>query len=532
MFDVLIVGGGPVGVFVACELKLAGVNPLVLERLPEINQGDKAHGLTGQVVRLLDHRGLYERCAGTSTPTAAPAFFFGAMTLPLHVLGDRNPMYLLHINQRDLERVLNERAEELGVEIRRGVEMHSFAQHEDHVEVVAVDLASNVESTLSARYLIGSDGARSAVRKLSGIGFPGNTDHHIVDRSVLIAPTDQFRLIEPGRLHVAGLGEIAESFHRTETGVVTIALRDPQHPLVYTAEWEDHPNKSFPGKGAPMTMVEMEDSLERVLGVRITLTPPVDGEPTLLRRLSGRNTRVADRYRDRRVFLLGDAAHVHSAAGGPGLNLALQDAANLAWKLAADLHGWAPTGLLDSYESERRPLGQRVFMQTQAQTALMAPGSDITALRDLFADLLTDTGTVQRIADLLAGTDVRYDMGPADVASPTGWFAPSVPVELDDGTTLRLPELFRTGRPVLLDTAGDLLSVVEPWSGRVDYVRLAEDNTIESMLVRPDGYVAWSDHDPVGLHAALCTWFGTEHAVAAARADAARRRLDCLVSRP
>lgn len=515
MYDVVIVGGGPVGIFVACELKLAGVNPLVLERLPEINQWDKAHGLTGQVVRLLDHRGLFERCAGRAVPEPAPGFFFGALPLALHTLGDRNPMYLLHINQRDLERVLNDRAAELGVAIRRGVEMRSFTQHDDSVTVDLVDVATGAESTASAQYLVGSDGARSTVRKLSGIGFPGNTDHHIVDRTALIAPTEQLTPAGPGKVHVAGMGEIAESFHRTETGVVTIALRDPEHPLVYTAEWEDQPDRSFPGEGAAMTLTEMEDSLERVLGVRLDLNAPADGEPTLLRRLTGRNTRVADRYRDRRIFLLGDAAHVHSAAGGPGLNLALQDAANLAWKLAASLHGWAPAGLLDTYETERRPLGQRVFMQTQAQTALMAPGSDVTALRDLFAEMLADTTTVQRIADLLAGSDVRYDTSPANSANPdgpTGWFAPSSQVELADGTIRRIPELLRTAHPILVDATGTYRDTIARWNDRVDYVPLATTHEQTSMLIRPDGFVAWSHTDPASLTEALAAWFGTpEH---------------------
>jgi 2-polyprenyl-6-methoxyphenol hydroxylase-like FAD-dependent oxidoreductase len=509
MFDVVIVGAGPVGVFLACELKLAGVNPVVLERLPGINQWDKAHGLTGQVVRLLDHRGLFERCSGTSTPVPAPGFFFGAMPLPLHVLGDRNPMYLLPINQRDLERVFNDRAEELGVEIRRGVEMRSFTQSEDHVDVVVAETTSGLETTVSATYLIGSDGARSTVRKQSGIAFPGTTDHHIVDRTVLVAPSDQLVADGPGKVRVAGLGTIPESFHRTERGIVTIALRDPEHPLLYTAEWEVEPAGNYPGPGEPMTLAEMEDSLERVLGVHLTLSAPPEGAPVLLRRLSGRNTRVADRYRDRRVFLVGDAAHVHSAAGGPGLNLALQDAANLSWKLAAELHGWAPDGLLDSYETERHPLGRRVFMQTQAQTALMAPGADVTALRELFAELLSDTTAVQRIADLLAGADVRYDMGETDPAEPTGRFAPSSRLTGSDGRTMRLPELLRTAQPTLIDTTGgSLRDVGGDWVGRVAYVQAVADEPAPSMLVRPDGYVAWSGTDPVELRSALTRWFG------------------------
>jgi 2-polyprenyl-6-methoxyphenol hydroxylase-like FAD-dependent oxidoreductase len=511
MIDVLIVGGGPVGMFLACELKLSGANPVVLERLPEINQWDKAHGLTGQVVRLLDHRGLFERCSGTPVPVPAPAFFFGAMPLPLHILGDDNPMYLRPINQRDLESVLNDRAAELGVDIRRGCEMRSFEQHEDHVEVQLTGLSDEAETTLRTTYLIGSDGARSLVRKQSGIGFPGYTDERIIDRTALISPSDQFTPADDGLVHVKGLGTIRGTFYRTERGVFTVALRDPEHPLVYTAEWEDEPEQSYPGPGAPMTLTEMEDSIERVLGVAVTLTAPAPGEPTLVRRLSGRNTRVADRYRDRRVFLVGDAAHVHSAAGGPGLNLALQDAANLAWKLGADLHDWAPGGLLDTYEGERHPLGGRVFMQTQAQTALMAPGPDVTALRELFAEMLTDRSTVQRIADLLAGSDVRYDMGGDDSSPLTGRFAPSLQLTLSDGRTVRLPELLHQARPTLVDLTGtdELRTAVAPWRERVTHVAARSDSgSRTAILVRPDGYVAWSGNEAAPLRQALTHWFG------------------------
>ena len=504
MEDVVIVGGGPVGLFLACELKLAGIDPVVLERLPEPNQSDKAHGLTGQVVRLLDHRGLFERFGGTGTPAPAPMFFFGTIPLPLHVLGDSNPLYYLPINQRDIERALAERAAELGVDVRREQEVRSLTQFDDHVGLQIG------ETVLRARFVVGCDGGHSVIRKQSGIGFPGIVDEHVVSRAGLVGGSEQL-----GKIEASGLGG---NFLRTERGVIMIAMFDPERPFISTLEWEDDPAESFPGPGAPMTLAELEASVERVVGEHVALSAPPEGAPTLLRRIKGRNTRLAEHYRDRRVFLAGDAAHVHAASGGPGLNLGLQDAANLGWKLAAQLRGWAPDALLDSYETERRALGERVFMQTQSQTALMAPGSDVTALRALFTEMLTRQETVRQIAGLMAGSDVRYDMGDAEPADATGWFAPNLELSTQDGQRLRLAELCRDGRPLLLDLAGDLADAVAPWSDRVVRVAARTGNPpAAALLIRPDGYVAWAGDQPDGLRAALGRWLG-QPAVSPSRA--------------
>jgi hypothetical protein len=299
---------------------------------------------------------------------------------------------------------------------------------------------------------------------------------------------------------------------------------------VSTGEWDD------PAEDVEMTFEELQASADRVLGVHVPLTPPDGDGPRLLRRLVGGNSRLADRYREGRVLLVGDAAHVHSAMGGPGLNLGLQDAINLGWKLAAEVQGTAPDGLLDTYESERRPVGERVVMQTQAQTALIAPGNEVTALRELFGELLTESRNVQRIADLITGADIRYFEGPHPLV---GRWAPDLTVEgpasestasLTGSSSLasaaaparvRLAELMRAGRPLLLDLtpAGSFAASGVP--DQIDVVTGRSDRQI-ALLIRPDGYVAWAaEQDGVaeqdGLRDALAFWFQARPLTSATR---------------
>lgn len=502
MEDVVIAGAGPNGLMLACELALAGIRPLVLERLPEPTTENRANGLVGQVVRLLDRRGLHDRLAGPIGPPA-PAFVFGAMRLDL-TLTDPNPLNILGVPQRRVEAMLNERAAELGVEVRRGHELTGLTQDADAVTLDVTGPEGPYQ--LRTRYHVGADGGRSVTRKLAGIDFPGVTEDRTLSFTANGTVPAEFADTESGGLRVPGHGVIPPFFHyRTGTGLFVYAPF-PAGPLISTMELADGEES---GDEPPMTLDELRASIERVLGFALPVEPPTGDGPHLLRRLRGRNTRLAAKFREGRVLLVGDAAHVHSAIGGPGLNLGLQDAAGLGWKLAATLHGWAPAGLLDTYESERRPIAERVVMQTQAQSALIAPGLEVTALRELFGELLRLPGTVQHIADLMSGADVRYE--PATDHPLDGRWAPDL--VLADGT--RLAELTRTARPLLLDFTGSLGDELRGWTDRVDLVPGRAPGDATALLVRPDGYVAWAtgatDPDETerkALRTALERWFG------------------------
>lgn len=509
--DVAIVGAGPNGLLLAAELALAGVRPIVLERLAEPSTSPKANGLVGRVVQALEYRGLYQLLSGEDgPPQPSPQYVFGALPLDLSGLEDHS-LYIFPIPQRRIEELLSQRATESGVPVHRGHEVTAVRQTADAVTVDV--LGPDGPYQLVTRYLVAADGGTSGIRKQLGIGFPGITDDRFVSRTGQVGIAAPVAVPDTGELDVPGLGTVAPmAFTRTENGLFVHAMFQPGCYRVGVFEW-----------GAPVLadsdvipLEEMQDAVRRVLGADVPLTEPPGGQPMYLGRGTGVNSRQADRFRSGRVFLVGDAAHVHSAIGGPGLNLGMQDAFNLAWKLAAAVRGWAPSELLDSYESERRPAGERVLMHTRAQMALLSPGPNVTALRELLSELLADAGTRRRIADLMAGADLRYDARHDGPVHPmTGHWMPDLPLRTGDGAT-RVAELLRAARPVLLDLAGrrDLSVLAGAWADRVDIVRgSAPDQRADAVLIRPDGYVAWAadadtDGAAEGLRGALLTWFG------------------------
>ncbi|MET0476203.1 MAG: FAD-dependent monooxygenase [Mycobacterium sp.] len=506
MADLVVSGAGPNGLMLACELALAGVSPIVLDKLPGPSDEPKANGLVGQVIRLLDMRGLYQAFGGADGP---PATMYEWMFsgLPMNLLGVAdNPLHALLIQQPRVVRLLEKRARDLGVDVRWAHEFTGVEQTANGV-TVAVDSPEGAYR-LDARYLVGADGGRSPVRKAVGIGFPGSTSNTVTRMAHVHLP-ENLRA-EDGSYVIPGFGPLGWGHNRVERGGYVFAMMQPGRPLFATME-----SGRLPEDAPPMSVEELRESAGRVLGVDLPLEAPAGPGPHALRRIDGQNTRLAETYRAGQVFLLGDAAHVHSAMGGPGLNLGLQDTVNLGWKLAAQLNGWAPPGLLDTYESERRPVGERVMMHSLTQQALMAPGPEVGALRTLFGELLTKPEVRSHMAHLLAGSDVRYAVG--DEHAWSGRLVPEL--TLEDGR--RVAELLRDGRPVLLDlSGGGFAAIAAGWADRVDLVTgTVAEAPVTGLLLRPDGYVAWATDatDGPGLVAALGRWCGTPAQASVAR---------------
>ena len=502
--DVIIVGAALTGLTLAGELGLAGVRPLVLERLPQPRDIPKAGGLSGQILELLRYRGLIERFeAASGHPRPAPRFPFGGMHVDLTPLAE-SPMQALRLPQPQLERLLEEIAGELGADIRRGHEVVGLSQ--DQATVTADVCGPAGPYRLTARYLVGCDGVHSRVRGMAGIPFPGIT-YPEVNRLGQFTMPDSVTLRDDGDYEVPGLGRLRAGFTRTERGEFAIASYTPNDLGVYTNEEDEGEYDD----DAPMTVTELQDSIRRVLGAELPL-----GDPTRLSRFTF-HARHAERYRDGRILLAGDAAHQFPAPG-VAVNAGMMDAVNLAWKLAADIGGWAPAGLVDTYHDERHLAGERTLLHTQAQVALRR-GHDpaAEALRELFLELVVDEQPLRRVGALIAGADIRYPMPGADHHALAGTFAPNLTLPTDHGTA-SVAELVHTARPVLLDLAdrSDLREIARDWGHRVDIHKAETDHRpADALLIRPDAHIAWAatvdepaDTAALALRRALSGWFG------------------------
>ncbi|MFI6596072.1 FAD-dependent monooxygenase [Nonomuraea sp. NPDC050536] len=442
MDEIIIVGAGPVGLMLACELGLAGVRPMLLDKRPERSTLPKANGFGGQIVRVLALRGLLERFEeAASFAGRPPGFPFGGV--PVSFAGLDVGLDLLAVQQPQIERILEERAAELGVQVEWGAEVASL-------------------DDLRARYVVGCDGASSTVRELAGFDFPGTTDEEVV------------RLGHFRSVRAKGIFGDAGDWRHTPRGQAIVTSLQPGVFIVGVREKGAQP-------AGPMTVEELRESLRRVLDTDVEL-----GEPIWVSRTVAQ-ARQATEYRRGDVFLAGDAAHLFPA-GGSALNAGLMDAVNLGWKLAAAVHGTAPDGLLDTYHTERHPVGAAALRQTRAQAALgRHDGEEGEALRGLLSELFAYDGPRRHLAEVLQGSEVRY----GSAAHPlVGRLVP----ELGVGA-----ELLRAAKPFVVDFAGRVAGL----SG-IDVVRAEmPDPPAEALLIRPDGYVAWAGID--GLEEALAS---------------------------
>jgi len=506
--DVVIVGAGPVGLMLACELRLAGVRSMVLERQPQLREIPKANGLGGQILELLRYRGLLERfeaaCDAPSHP--APRYPFGEVHVDFSPLSEP-PLRGLTLAQPILERLLDERARELGAVVRRGHEVVEIV--DDGSTVTAEVEGRDGRYLVTSRYLVGCDGGHSRIRDLAGIEFPGTT-YPEVHRLGQITLPDSMAGPETGEvLDLPGGGKVKAGFTRTERGVFGYGALTPEVLLVSTTEKQAVDTDD----NTPMCLAEFQDSVRRVLGVEIPVKEVIRLSRYQL------HARQADRYRSGRILLAGDAAHLFPATG-VGLNTGMLDAVNLAWKLAADIDGWAPTGLLDTYHDERRMAGMRTMLHTQAQVALRrGQDSAADALRTIFLELFSDEQPLRRIGGMLAGTDVRSPLHTFDSHALTGTFVPDLVLHTENGTTTSIAALMQGARPILLDLAdrADLRDAAREWETRViTQVAKTNDRPADALLILPDAHVAWTagidestNTTVLALQQALTAWFGT-----------------------
>ena len=478
---VVIAGGGPTGLMLAGELALAGVDVAIVERRASQQlDGSRAGGLHSRTIEVLDQRGIAGRFL--SEGQAMQIQSFAGIPLDISDFPTRRN-YGLALRQSHFERILAAWVSELGVPVYREREVTGFAQDDTGV---GVQLASDV--SLRAEYLVGCDGGRSVIRKAAGIEFPG-WDPSV---SSLVAEVEMS-------------DEPQWGIHYDEGGTQAVGrLEDGKRVRVVVSE-------RYAGQTGEPALGDLSRALIAVYGTDYGVH-----RPAWISRFTDM-TRQAASYRDRRVLLAGDAAHVHYPVGGQGLQTGVQDAVNLGWKLAKVVKGASPESLLDTYHAERHPVAARVLRNTMAQTALTRGNERIDALRDTMSELLSMDEPRKRIAAMISGLDIHYDLGEGHPL--LGRRMPDLDLATANGP-LRVSTLLHQARPVLLNLGEPGGFDITPWADRVQLVDAKYAGTWElpvlgvvtapaAVLIRPDGYVAWAG-DPIhpGLPDALTTWSG------------------------
>ena len=491
---VVLAGGGPTGLMLAGELALAGVDVAIVERRASQDlPGSRAGGLHSRTIEVLDQRGIADRFLSEGQVAQVQGFAFNR--LDISDFPTRHP-YGLGLWQNHIERILADWVGELAVTFYRGRDVTGFAQDDTGVDVQLAD-----GEPLRAEYLVGCDGGRSVVRKTAGIEFPGWDP----TTSALLAEVEVGE--EPAlgiRQDNLGTHSFGRKDYEIRDGEIVYADEGPVGVMV---------TEAHPGATGEPTLRDLSEALITVYGTDYGIH-----SPTWITRFTDM-TRQAASYRDGRVLLAGDAAHVHWPAGGQGLNTGVQDAVNLGWKLAQVVKGMSPPRLLDTYHAERHPVGARVLRHTMAQTALMRPAdARLEALRETVSELLSMDEPRKRYAAMMSGLDIHYDLGEGHPL--LGRRMPDLDLVTADGP-LRVFTLLHDARPVLLNLGDPGGIDIAPWADRVQLIDATYDGTWElpvlgqvaapaAVLIRPDGYVAWvGDGTDTGLRDALTTWFGS-----------------------
>lgn len=476
--DVLVVGSGPTGLMLAGELRLAGVDVVVVDELRAPTGQSRGLGFTARTVEVFDQRGLLPGFGEIETSRMG---HFGGLVFDYSVLegahfGARN------IPQSRTEEVLNAWASGLGAEIRRGWRLTDLRDDGAGVEVTGQ--TSDGEQRVRAQYLVGCDGGQSTVRRLAGFDFPGTDamrEMFLADLAgCWLRPRPLGERVPAGMVMSAPLGNGVDRIIICERGVPAGERAQPPSFAEIVAAWHRLTGEDISG-ATPGWISSFTDA-----------------------------SRQVTEYRRGRVLVAGDAAHIHLPAGGQGLSTGVQDAVNLGWKLAAEVRGTAPPGLLDTYHDERHPVGARLLQNTRAQGQLFLSGEEIEPLREVFAELIAFEDVSRVLAGAVSHLDIRYDVG-VGTHPLLGRRMPGVKLRTPSGETTTSTELAHTGKALLLDLADDeaLRGTATGWADRVSVATAtAEDAALAAaaVLIRPDGHVVWpSDDDlPTVLH----RWFG------------------------